>query len=108
VLSSRDELIRHHLSRVCEVAKLGLPNHQGGRILVAVAKLEPHHAVLCEDGVPCDEGLLWAQVQVVEEAIIGPRLLILDDTMTMSKSASLHILPSDTHMVALQEEAAEG
>mmetsp|Transcript_120545 Transcript_120545/g.312989 ORF Transcript_120545/g.312989 Transcript_120545/m.312989 type:complete len:289 (-) Transcript_120545:632-1498(-) len=108
MLARRNELVNHDLGCICEVTKLRLPDHQGMRILVSVAQLEAKDGVLSKNGIASDERLLWPQVQVVQETIGVAGLLVSNDAVPMRESPTLHILPCDAYMGALEQEGAVG
>mmetsp|Transcript_78622 Transcript_78622/g.222264 ORF Transcript_78622/g.222264 Transcript_78622/m.222264 type:complete len:337 (-) Transcript_78622:1437-2447(-) len=108
VLAGGDELVEYDLRSVGKVAKLGLPDYEGVGVLIAVTQLKAKHAILSKDRVPCNEALLRAKVQVVEEAVVCTRVLVLDDAVPVRKCPALDVLTRQAHVVALQEQGPEG
>mmetsp|Transcript_12259 Transcript_12259/g.16810 ORF Transcript_12259/g.16810 Transcript_12259/m.16810 type:complete len:727 (-) Transcript_12259:1120-3300(-) len=124
VLACRDELVDHDLRAVHEVAELRLPQHQRVGVLQRVAHLEAQHAELRQDGVAHGElglhvgggGAALAQRQrrrgvlgqVVERHELVAGALVHDDGVAVREGASLHVLAAQPHVVALQQQRAEG
>ena len=107
VFAGGDELIDDDLRAVGEVAELRFPQHQGFRVVAAVAVLEAEHAGFGEDRVVDAEARL-VRGEVVQR---NPALLVFDvdeDAVALVEGAALRVLAAEAHRRAGEQQRAEG
>ncbi len=104
-LRAHKVLIDHQLGRVVEVTELCLPQTQVLGAFQGVAVLIGHGAQLVQVSIQDVEPALGIRSHVLcilqrgGKLVTLQRLLVMKNCMPMRKSAALHVLPDDTHVV---------
>ena len=101
-----DELVDHHLRAVGEVAELRFPDHQRVRLGAREPVFESEHGFLGEHRIDHQEAsLVAAEVLQRHVSSLVPALavLVVQHRVTVRERATSHILPRESHVVAVGE-----
>ena len=104
-LCGTDEVVENDLGPVEEVSELCFPNDQIVRVAQRVAVLEAQHALLAQMRVADHHMCLF--LDALQRTVLARVLLIHHHRVPMAESASLHVLPAQTHLVPLLAQRSE-
>src|ERR1051326_3326339 len=102
-----DKLVDDRLGDIAEIAELRLPQHQGVRIVQAIAVLEAQHPRFGKRAVENLHRSLLGR-EVLERHPTMTILVIMPLRVSLAESASLSILPAQPHSNPLACQAAKG
>ena len=107
LLAGGEELIHHHLGAVGEVAELGFPDGQTGRLGAGVAIFERQYRVLGQHRVVDLERTLLV-VQVAQRGV-GARIgLVVQHGVAMEEGATAGVFPGEADARALVHQGGVG
>mmetsp|Transcript_26187 Transcript_26187/g.70841 ORF Transcript_26187/g.70841 Transcript_26187/m.70841 type:complete len:310 (+) Transcript_26187:942-1871(+) len=104
-LARAEELVKDDLCGVGKVSKLRLPQHQAVGVLHAVAQLKAQDAKL-RQGAVADSKLagVLPRENIGQGHVAGAVLLVMDQGVPVAEGATLHILATEAHVVALTQQ----